>query len=570
MEKMLRINMSNLSIREENVCEEYKKQGGRGLSASIMVDEVKPTCHPLGKNNKIIISPGMLSGTMAPCSGRISFGGKSPLTGGIKESNVGGTVSRKMVKLGYKAIIIEGKSIDNSLCIIKIDQNGTEIIKSDELKGKGTYETAKILQAKYGRNYAVACIGPAGEEKLLIASIAVTDMEGHPCRHAGRGGLGAVLGSKGVKAILFDNKDQDDVHYVNKDSFKKKASAVSKNLIQTKAGLKRLGTSNLVNLVNSLQGLPTNNFRKGSFEGVEKINSDALLAKIAERNGKTGHPCSPGCVIQCSNIYNDENGEYLTSALEYETIALVGSNCGIDDLDIIAKVDRLCDDFGIDTMDTGAAIGVLMESGIIKFGDKDAVINILEEIRKLTPFGRIIASGANITGKVFGVERVPVVKGQAISAYDPRSFKGTGVTYATSAQGGDHTAGNCLPARGGYREHIKDPSKILSSDSGTIQVDLSRDVQILTTVCDCMGICFFAGSDMEYFSQMLNYRFGTDFTSEDLLEMGLNTIKTEIKFNEEAGISKGQNKLPEFFMEEELDDCKRVFDIDENAIEKIF
>lgn len=570
MNKILRVDMTSLKVNEEQVKEKYKQLGGRALTVSIMNDEVEPTCNPLGKNNKIIIAAGLLGGTTAPCVGRISIGGKSPLTGGIKEANAGGTAAQKLAKLGYKAIIIEGKSQGNSSYIIKVNQDGAEIIKADDLKGKGTYETAQQLRSKYGKEYAVVCIGPAGEEKLLAASIAVTDMKGNTSRHAGRGGLGAVLGSKGVKALLIDNGTVNSIDYTDKNTFQEKATAFARVLIETKAGLTKLGTANLVNGVNKFKGLPTRNFSEGVFEGADKINADALLEKIAERKGKTGHPCSPGCVIRCSNVYNDKNGEYLTSGLEYETIALVGSNCGIDDLDVIATVDRFCDDFGLDTMDTGVAIGVIMEAGIIKFGDKEAVLALLDEIRKNTPCGRVIASGASVTGKVFGVERVPVVKGQALAAYDPRSFKGTGVTMATSPQGGDHTAGNCLPGRGGYRENTKDGSKILPSDSGAIQVALSEDIQTLITVCDCLGICFFAGTDLGLFANLLNSRYGLQVEAADLIKMGRQTIKAELEFNKNAGLSGAHDKLPEFFREEKLEPSGQVFDIDEQEIKKIF
>ncbi|MDI3535141.1 MAG: aldehyde:ferredoxin oxidoreductase, partial [Thermosediminibacterales bacterium] len=435
MMKILRINMNNLAIAEEEAKGEYKNLGGRALTSRIIKDEVEPTCHPLGEHNKIIIAPGLLTGTTAPCSGRLSIGGKSPLTGTIKESNAGGTASQKIAKLGYKAIIIEGKARQDGLYIIKINTSGAEIIRADELKGMGTYQTAQTLRDKYGDSYSVICIGPAGEEKLSAASIAVTNIEGETSRHAARGGLGAVLGSKRIKAIIIDNEKQDKISYADEKGFKSQAAAFAKSLVETKQVLTKYGTANLVGPINALKGLPTRNFSVGEFEGASKISGEVLRERITERNGKTGHPCHPGCVIRCSNIYNDEKGNYITSGFEYETIILTGSNCGIDDLDVIAKIDRFCDDFGLDTMDTGAAIGVLMESGLLEFGDTEGVFNLLKEIKQLTPLGRIIGSGAEITGKVFGVTRVPTVKGQAISAYDPRAFKGTGVTYATSPMG---------------------------------------------------------------------------------------------------------------------------------------
>mgnify|MGYP000639854190 CR=1 FL=1 len=576
MKKILRINMDDLTFNEERVKSEYEYLGGRALTSQIIKDEVDPACHPLGKHNKVVIAPGLLTGTTAPCSGRLSIGSKSPLTGTIKEANSGGTASQKLAKLGYKAIIIEGAPLRSGLYVIKIDSDGVEIIEADGLKGMGTYQTAKNLRDKYGNDYSVICIGPAGEEKLSAASIAVTNIEGETSRHAARGGLGAVLGSKGIKAIIVNNGKQDKqdiISYKDEKGFKKLATDFAKKLVETKKVLTEYGTANLVEIINSLKGLPTRNFSVGQFEGAEKISGEVLRKRAIERKGRTGHPCQPGCVIRCSNVYKDEKGNFLTSGFEYETIILTGANCGIDDLDTIAKIDKFCDDFGIDTIDTGAAIGVLMESGLIEFGDREGVLNLLEEIRKLTPLGRIIGSGAEITGKIFGVTRVPTVKGQAVSAYDPRVFKGTGVTYATSPMGADHTAGNCLPGRGGYREETKDASKIKHYEGDKIQVALSSDLQVMATVCDSLGFCYFVGATLEnmnIFAELVNKRYGLSITGKDMIKLGQKTLEIEREFNKAAGITEVQDRLPEFFREEKLEPSGNVFDVNENEIKKVF
>lgn len=573
MKKILRINMFNLTFLEETTKEEYRYLGGRALTSKIIINEVDPACDSLRKYNKIVIAPGLLTGTIAPCSGRLSIGGKSPLTGGIKEANTGGTPSQKIAKLGYKAIVIEGIAQKDKLYIIKINPEGVEIIQADELKGMGTYQTAKNLKDKYGNNYSVICIGPAGEEKLLTSSIAITNIEGDPSRQAARGGLGAVLGSKRVKAIIIDNGEKDVIDYKDKQKFKKLIPDFTKEVVEMRKAMTEYGTACLVDAVNSLKGIPTRNFSLGQFEGAEKINGKELRKRIIERKGKISHPCHPGCIIRCSNVYNDEKGNYLTSGLEYETIALTGANCGIDDLDTIAKIDYFCDNFGIDTIDTGAAIGVLMESGFMEFGDKKGILSLLDEIKKLTPLGRIIASGAKITGKVFGVTRVPVVKGQALSGYDPRVFKGTGVTFMTSPMGADHTAGICFPGRGGYREETKDGSKIKHYEGNKIQVALSSDLQVMTTVCDSLGFCYFVGTNiknMNLFAKLINQRYGLNVIGEDMITLGKETLKTERAFNKAAGITEAQDRLPEFFREEKIKPDGYVFDVDENEIKKIY
>jgi len=565
MTKILRVKMTKLEMCEENAAEKYSLLGGRGLTSKIISEEVDPKCQPLGKYNKIVIAPGLLTGTSAPCSGRLSFGGKSPLTGTIKEANAGGTASQKIAKLGYKAIIIEGMPEQSNLYVLKINFGGAQIVEANELRGLGTYDTVKALRDKYGNNYSVICIGPAGENKLLAASIAVTNMEGQPSRHAGRGGLGAVLGSKGIKAIIAVDDGQDQIAYANEKEFKEQAKSLAKSLVETKQVMTMYGTSCLVNIVNSLKGLPTYNFRRGDFEGAEKISGESLKRKIEERNGKTGHPCHPGCVIRCSNVYNDEKGEYITSGLEYETIALTGSNCGIDDLDVIAKIDRFCDDFGIDTMDTGVSIGILMEFGMLNFGDTNGVFKLLNEIKLLTPLGRVLGCGADITGKVFGISRVPTVKGQAISAYDPRTLKGTGITYATSPMGADHTAGVCLPGKVGYREETKDSSKINYAGGDKKQVALSSDLQVMISVCDSLGICIMVGVSpnmMEVFAALMNKRFGLSVNGKDLIKLGQDMLLTEISFNRAASTNNStKDDLPEFFREEKLEPNGNVFDV---------
>ena len=201
--------------------------------------------------------------------------------------------------------------------------------------------------------------------------------------------------------------------------------------------------------------------------------------------GLATHGCHRGCVIRCSGTYNDKDGHYLTKQPEYETVWAHGGNCGIDDLDAIAQMDFLDDNYGLDTIEMGATIGVAMEAGLLKFGDAEAAINLIKEVGKGTPLGRILGSGAAVTGKVFGVERVPVVKGQAMPAYDPRAVQGIGVTYATSPMGADHTAGYAVATNilkvGGNVDPLKPEG----------QIELSRNLQIATAAIDATGMCLF-------------------------------------------------------------------------------
>jgi len=567
---IFRIDMKRKKILKQVVPEKYFLLGGRGLTSKILLDEVDPTCESLGQKNKLVIATGLLGGTIAPCSGRLSIGGKSPLTGGIKESNSGGTAATKLAKLGIKAVIIEDIPEDSEWYSIKIGFNRIEIISDKDIIGADNYETVKYFQNKHGKKIAVISIGPAGENKFQTATISITDMEGLPTRHCARGGLGAVMGSKKIKAILIDDTKAPGIEIKDKIRFKQIAKDWIKKLIPAKKTLNEYGTASLIDPMNSLGCLPTNNFSIGSFKKASLKNADKLQMLIKQRGGKQGIPCHPGCVIKCSKKFNDVNGNYLTSGMEYETLALMGANCGIDDLDIIARMNRFCDEIGLDTMEMGVTLGVIMESGLINFGDGEEALKLLQQTRKKTILGRLIAQGAALTGKVLGVRRIPVVKNQALSGYDPRGLKGTGVTYITSPQGADHTAGNCLPGRIGYRPET---SKILDVQKPEGQGDLSLDLQIMTAVCDFAGLCFFVGSTketMEITAELINAKYGIRLDINDIVEMGKEVLRTEREFNKRAGFTDVDDQLPEFFYSEKLPPNNIEFDVTKEEIDKLF
>jgi len=563
MIKIMRVNMSNLSIINEDVPDRYMNLGGRAITSQILCDEVDPKVYPLGEGNKLVIAPGLLTGTMAPSSGRLSIGSKSPLTGGIKESNAGGTAATTLAALGIKAIIVEGKPTDCQKFILKVSDKTAELIPADELSGFGNYQTVGNILSKYQDIASVISIGQAGEQQLATATVAVTDMDKKPCRHCGRGGMGAVMGSKGLKAIILEKAIKKPLgEIMDGEGFKVIAREWSKKLVEERKVLTNFGTAITMNFINSVGGLPTHNFSYGQFEGVERINGTALAERIKTNGGKAGHACSPGCVIRCSNVYNDSQGEYVTSGFEYETLCLLGSNCDIDDIDAIARFDRLCDDFGIDTMEIGCAVAVLMEAGVIQFGDAAGTERIIREIAEGTPLGRVVGQGTAVVGKVYNVERVPVVKGQGLPSYDPRVAKGTGVTYATSPMGADHTAGNIIPGRYGV-DNLKPEG----------QVGASRLVQTYTTVIDSMGLCLFVGAveeTIETIARLLSKMRGQTVTSEELLQRAEQTIMAEIEFNRRSGMTANDDRLPEFFKVERISSQSTVFDVEDGELDQIF
>lgn len=563
-----RIDIKNKKVSKEEIKSTYRLLGGRSLTSRILLDELDPSCEPLGQKNKLVIAPGLLGGTSTPCSGRLSVGGKSPLTGGIKESNSGGTAAIKLAKLGIKAIIIEDMPEENEWYSIKIDFDKIEIITEKDVIGAGNYETAKYYQNKYGNKIAIISIGPAGENQYQAASISVTDMEGLPTRHCARGGLGALMGSKKLKAILIDDTGALGVKIKDNIKFKQIAKEWIKTLISTKKVLTEYGTANLIEPMNALGCIPTNNFRYGAFKGASLINANKLQEIIKQRGGKQGIPCHPGCVIKCSKKFNDINGNYLTTGMEYETLALMGANCGIDDLDTIAQMNWFCDDIGLDTMEMGVTLGIIMESGLISFGNGKEALKLLQQTRQKTILGRLIAQGAALTGKVLGVRRIPVVKNQGIPGYDPRGAKGTGVTYITSSQGADHTAGNCLPGRIGFRPET---NKILDTQKPEGQGDLSLDLQIMTAVCDFAGLCFFVGptkENMEITAELINAKYGTELDINNIIEMGKEVLRTEREFNKKAGFTSIDDQFPEFFYNEKLPPKNLEFDVPQEEVDK--
>ncbi len=576
MDKILRIDMGAGGGPKASAVPiaQYAGFAGRALTSAIVSQEVPPLCHPLGAENKLVIAPGMLSGTTGAMSGRISVGCKSPLTGGIKESNAGGQPSQMLARLGYSAIVLEGKPKDDNLYKVFINKDGVKIAADNSLKMLPNYDLVEKMKAEYGNKIACISIGPAGEMKMSAASVAFTDMELRPTRHAGRGGVGAVMGAKGVKVIVVDDtgmqmrspKDPEKYREANK----RFVEGLRKHPV-TGQGLPAYGTNVLTNILNEVGGYPTYNFKQGRFDSASKISGETQAELEVKRGGVATHGCHRGCVIQCSGVYHDKDGHYLTKQPEYETVWAHGGNCGICDLDSIAMLDFLDDNYGVDTIEMGATIGVAMEAGLAKFGDAEAAINLVHEVGKGTYLGRILGNGAAFTGKAFGVERVPVVKGQAMPAYDPRAVKGVGVTYATSPMGADHTAGYAVAQNvlkvGGDVNPLKPEG----------QVELSRNLQIATAAIDSTGMCLFIAfaildqpDTFQALLDMLNAFYGLNLTADGVTELGKKVLSMERDFNARAGFTALQDRLPRFFTTEPVAPHNVTFDVKDEDLDKVF
>ena len=578
--RILRVNMTEGTVKYEGTPEKYRLMGGRWLTSSIVCDEVDALCHPLGANNKVVIAPGIVTGTAAPTSARLSVGGKSPLTGTIKETNAGTKFSPQIARLGIKAIVVEGKPKEqDKFRTLEINKDGSKLVATpSNWTGKGLYETVPLLYKKYGDKTGVMAIGVAGEMKMANAGVCFNDLKGRPSRYSGRGGMGAVLGSKGLKYIVADDTGAPGVEIAKKELFevgrKKLTDALMTHAItKPKGSLNTYGTAVLINVLNEAGGLPTRNFSSGTFEGSTKIAGEAIFEGNKKRLGKElyNHACSPGCIIQCSNTWHKPNGAEHTSCVEYESDWAFGANCGIGDLDVIAELIQLCNDYGVDTIEAGGTLAVAMEGGVAKFGDGKKAIELMHEIGKGTPLGRILGSGATITGRVFGVARVPSVKGQNMPAYEPRAIKGIGVTYATTTMGADHTAGYTIAPEilsvGGKADPLSTEKK----------GELSRNFQSATAFIDSTGHCLFIAfaildiaTGFEGMVEECNGVLGTNWTGDNATKIGLDILRMERRFNEAAGFTKAHDRLPEFMKYEKLPPHNTVFDVPDEVLDSVY
>ena len=551
MDKLLRVNMTDLTVKDEPFPEEWTFLGGRALSAKILLKEVDPTCDPLGAGNKVVIAPGVLSGSMAPTSGRMSVGAKSPLTGGIKEANSGGQAGQKLMRLGYRALIIEGKAKDpEKRYLLVVNKNGYELKECPELKMLRTYAASEKLAESYSGRAAFILCGPAGELGLSGASVAFTD-EGarHPARHAARGGLGAALGSKGLKAVAVDDEGTQARMPKDMKSFKELVGRITKDY---KAGpqLFQYGTSTTVPLANMMSTFPTRNRRLMQFDQADQLDGMKLVQNFETRGGGMHH-CMTGCIVSCSNVIHNAEGQYVTSALEFETLALCGSNCEIGDIDKVARMDRLCDELGLDTIETGGAIGLAMDCGALQFGDAEAALALLDKVDKGDPLAETIGRGVVAVGKRFNAERVPAIRGQGVPAWEPRTLNATGITYATSAMGADHTAGLIV---------------VPPNDAALA----SQNAQLINALCDSSGFCQFQQPTIEEIRVLYNLMYGGNLSFEDAAEIGWQCMVDEWEFNRRAGFGPEDNDLPAWMRTEAIPSNGAVFAVSKEEIMRVF
>ncbi len=546
MRTYLHIDLASKSVERETWSGEQLARAGRYYIAKTLWERGIADIDPLSPENPLIISAGPFAGTNFSNANRTSVGCKSPLTGGVKESNAGGSFSFALGQIEICGLTLDNASDD--WVVIRITKDG-EVAFHDGTPylGLGTIETGQRLFETYGDKIAVGICGPISERLGLMGGISFSDPEGRPVRIAARGGVGAVMGSKKVKAIVVDKHKMPT--FVDRKKFMGGVKEYGAKLSVDPAikNMSTLGTAMVADIMNLTGGIPVRNFSAGQMVDPKqnrlKLGGDFIREQNLERGGETTHACMPGCMIQCSNVYADKDGKELVSPLEYETIGLLGTNCGLSEPDDVARLNHQANDLGIDTIELGATLAILMHAGHAKFGDVDFMAKAIDDIREGNERGRMLMHGTAFVGDHFGIDKVPVIKRQAISAYDPRVIEVTGISMMSTAQGADHTTGNL-------------PTMDCTGKSTEDLVAASLEIQMLCAAVDSIGLCVFGRSvtniNHPMVVQTINDALGTTLPDTFLKQLGLETLALESAFNEQAGFTIEDDELPKFFYGEAL------------------
>src|SRR2546425_4647489 len=548
------IDLTGRSITRRELHGEEIVRAGRYLIAKTLLELGAATVAPLSPANPLIFSAGPFAGTSFSNANRTSVGCKSPLTGGIKEANGGGSFSYGLGQLKVAGFTLHGASPE--WVVLHFKKDGTiDFDDAAPYLSKGNFEAQEMLHKRYGKKIAFALCGPVGEYQGLLAGIAFSDKDGRPARLSARGGVGAVMGSKKVKAIVVDLdkippfSDPKKVTASIKDYSK---MLLADSMVTTFYA--KIGTMGMADLQNALGGLPVRNFSAGQQVNTStgekfKMGGEYISQLNVSRGGEHTHACMPGCVIQCSNVYADANGKEVVSPVEYETLGLLGTNCGISDPDDLAQLNYLANDLGVDTIELGAMLAVLMEAVLGVFGDVKFMTDCLVEIRKGSEKGRLWAQGTARVGEHYKGRRVPVIKKQAISAYDPRVVEATGISMMATAQGADHTAGN-LP-------RLKTREMDLES---LVSQSLLHQTRVAAN--DSLGLCIFGMSvtnpNTEFIAAAANAAHGTTLTKDFFEALGRDALRFEKEFNRQAGFTEKDDELPEFFYTEPIPPTNHV------------
>ncbi|OGO33417.1 MAG: hypothetical protein A2Z16_00890 [Chloroflexi bacterium RBG_16_54_18] len=540
--KLLRVDLS----QKTSGCEDIEPDvlhtylGGRGLGAYFLYTEVSPGVDPLGPQNILAFCTGPLTGVQVPTAGRSSVTTLSPLTRTILDSNSGTAFGVRLKWAGYDALVISGRASEPVW--LEVNKDGVQVHPASDLWGAELPATVKRLHRKESAGVA---IGPAGENGVLFATIASEDGKSF-----GRGGVGAVMGAKNLKAIIATGTlhpsiaDERALEFVEYETRKMLASAP-----RTSQGLPEFGTSVLVNLMNAYGVLPTRNFQEGIFEQAELISGERLKDEFLDKRSACW-----GCPIGCRR--KTHTSRQAGEGPEYETIYALGSNLGISDFETLIEANYLCNRLGLDTISTGVTIACAMElaekgylSSDLRFGRADLLLNAIEETAYQRGLGKDLALGSRRLSEKYGAPELAMqVKGLELPAYDPRGMQGQGLLYATSNRGACHLRGNMLGPE------LLGAPKMLNRFATQGKAGILIVLQHTSAVIDSLGMCKFANFAIgdEFFARLLSAVTGKKYEVQELLIAGERIWNLERLFNLRAGFSRVDDTLPARLLEEPL------------------
>lgn len=536
--KLLRVNLTTGQCQVEELNKQWAADyiGGKGLGIKYLYEELLPGIDPLSQDNKLILMTGLFTGTIIPLSGKLAIITKSPATGTILDCSIGGHFAAELKFAGYDAIILEGKAVKPSY--LYIENENVEIRDASELWGQGAQDTELILRDRINEDVKVLVIGPAAENLVTMSCITSEFY-----RQAGRGGVGAVMGSKNLKAVAVRGSGSVSVPDIKQFVDKLKDVMRTDTLTDTNLWANTDGTPLLVDLNQDTGILPTRNFQEGTFDDYQKINSDAMKAV---RSGKNG--CF-SCALGCGNY--SRTGKSTVEGPEYETLALGGSNCGISDLEAIIEFNDLCDNLGLDTISVGNVIAFAMElteKGIkdfgLRFGDVDAYLKVPELIAARDGIGVDLGLGVKkLSEKYGGSDFAMQVKGLEFPGYEPRGSWGMGLAYATSDRGACH-----MRAWPVAQEAYGDLDAFTVEGKAQLVIEL----QHYNAVKFSLILCDFWALSLETMATILSNLLERTVSEPELVLVGERVVNLARQFNVREGFTKDKDTLPERIFKETL------------------
>jgi aldehyde:ferredoxin oxidoreductase len=538
MNNVLRIDLTNRSWKTEPLNMEWARKyiGGKGLGIKYLYEEMAPNTDPFSPDNKLILMTGPMTGTTVPCSGKLAVISRSPATGTILDCSIGGHIASEIKFAGYDAVILEGALEQPG--VLSVIDNKITFMDAGELWGKGSHETETTLLKSHGKDVKVLSIGPAGENLSTMACI-----NSEYYRQAGRGGIGSVMGSKKLKAIIVKGSGGVEVHDIKKSMQRINEIMREDTLTDDNLWAYTDGTAMIVEMSQNTGILPTRNFQDGTFEGFRGIDSEAM------KKARAGKKACGSCALGCGNFTRTSRG--VVEGPEYETIALCASNCGIDDLDALVKFNDLCDDMGLDTISAGNTTAFAMEmteKGIrdfgLNFGDVESYLKVPEMIARKEGIGLELGLGTRELSKRYGGEAFAMqVKGLEFPGYEPRGSWGMGLAYATADRGACHM--RAWPAAMEAYGDL-DPFTV----EGKAQ--LVMDMQNSNAVKFSLVLCDFWATGENTMAEVLNLITGADYTAEELLVIGERVVNLARAFNNREGFTAASDKLPDRIFNEAL------------------